>query len=558
MTFLNPAAGGGSNLQTATSSIITAVASPVSLTSTDNNNPRGILSTVKGGLVKLPAANTGGFTPGPVSFPLMINPQSYPVRLYNNGTAGTDAMLEAVLAPGSIVQPQLIANTSQTINGFTTSAAAGLWNKQNLNGVATIKALQHILPGSTPPSAVTGTFTNGTSQGVCWLTGTLGIWVFLDSSLNVRAVPFQLSPDGVTNQVLGANTNIASAGGNTFANPTVSPCGNGTQVVISWFDSTNTKNDFVVVTVTAATLPSPPTIGTIGTLVDDTSLATAGTRIVSGAGFLSQDFGTANQWFVGPTGATNTNRQRAYFLTVTTNTSVIAISATADFDSGSTGVAAGLLYPGVSTSANNYLCLGNGSKIFLLNYNAGAISATWSTTIGWGGFTNYVRLDVLDLAQGLILIHTSLGGGGTSNWHGYSYVYRLNLATGAIIEGEKLGQIYSDAFPGNIGSGFYSPTLPTTLYFGDGEYLYFPDSSMTLYTDYKTLWKSGTQNTTTVGAPPAVLSQTYYAAISQKLELTDSTILTIGCHLPTRRAALAYTAPNDSVVRIAFMEFPKR
>ena len=612
MTFLNGGAGSGS-LSQATIGTITAVGTPLVLQTSDNNNPKGVLSTVEYGQITLPAANSGGFTPGPVNFLILANQHSSIIRVKNAGVEGTEATLEDVIVGGITRNYQLRSNTASTIFGQSYSAAAGVWDKSSQGltpqGAQPIKMLVPLSPGVANQrldlGATTAT-TNapGTAQTSVMLTGLLGFMVYIDNSHNVQAVPFQLSTDGVTNQVLGVKTQIMANGSNTLQYPWIVKI-NATQAVVGWWDATNTKNGWVVVTLTAGTLPSAPTIA-IGTPSDDTSIATAAQRIMTlaaGGGTPVLDQGTTNLWVAGIQVTTGTTYSvRAYYLTVNAGAGTITLSSNIVVDSTNiTSTASNQGWTPCSTATGKCIVLGGTTTdIFALSFGAGAITvaghfynafqipvgglASPAPSLGVSNtFTTPQAIYPIDVANNIYLVMQSAFAGGSSaqGFIGIYAILKLDMTNFVVLASKYLGPLTADAAP----SSYTAPLLPGfTAQLGDGEFISMsaaqtttgvgafgflpPFNGMTAYADFKAFNKtasldiSGTHSAAGgAAASESVLSMRCFPIYGANLIAGLSQYPSMCVDQATRRVAICYidtaVSSGNMGVRVGFYAFPR-
>lgn len=226
---------------------------------TDIGKTVALYSSVEGRTYKLPAANTAGLTVGKGTG-FRILPRSKPIRILNQGTAGTDPILEAFGQPGADFT--LFANSVASTVGDWQGRGYGMLN---------------IPVPFTLPAALDAGFDAGATivnaavnlgshvgQNLHWarVTSTLYVFAYSDNactSIKVVAATYNHSTDAWT---WGAAV-TAFTSANTWYFPRIIGFANGSYCCLAFQDTTNT-------------------VGARGGTISGTTI-TQGTAITSGA-----------------------------------------------------------------------------------------------------------------------------------------------------------------------------------------------------------------------------------------------------------------------------------
>lgn len=521
----------------------------VTLTSADVNILRTYFASGPGANIQMPNVASNAYASGRSHFVGFLHQDSFPIGIRNGGVVGYEATLEKYFPPGYRFQMTLMQNTSGSMYGQPYSSGAGMWamnsqyeywNQTDLRGAVRLNF--GIADKSVTLSngyCTSGTLISSCSNIAVLDVGTpgaptLGVYVYTDNANNVKGIPLQASADGLT-QSVGVETQIAANGGNLLIQPFVSRCTSGTALVCYW-DSTNSQNNFTVVTITSG---SPPTLS-VGSTANDTSLA-SGLRIQQpgnrGSDLTPNGNTGPNQWLVGYTGATNSNRNRAYYITV--SGTVPTFSASLDYNPSVSQAFTNIGYKPFSPANNVLLTLGNISgvnpsgQLCFLGFNGSAITSGTPITFTGNQYAtqNVVyRIDPYCQEAGQYLIWIA-----TAN---NAYITTINLATS--------GLIYRNF--GFTPGGFNTPSI--TVQVGEGEWFSWEGNNyQPTYFDYRKYFLAG--NATPMPSTQIQFPNTGIRGIAQGMGVnqTNRRLITVQNNDPTSTTGTLF---------FTMCEFPKR
>lgn len=517
----------------------------VTLTSADINTPRTVFASGWGATVQMPNVSGAPYTPGQTNFVIFVRPDSYPVLLRNGGVQGQEATLEAIIPPGMRSDNQMLASGAGNQFGQAYSAAAGFWGRtfqgDSINPTES-KMLAKLQYGTQDLFFTASSNIGVGSSSTVALSSGLGVFVFSDTFNNIKGVPIQISAAGVA--AIGVETQIAANGGSTLQYAMVSKATAATALV-SWWDNTNKKNGFCVITLASGV--SVPTLS-VGSSADDTGTVPASGNRINLPGFYGSDLvannagAGPNHWLCGLTAAGGgMGRVRAYYITV--SGTVPAVTASLDYDPAGTVDRQFAGFRGYSPSNNNLLVQGNtgGQLLYSLTFAAGSITSGANTVTTFPTSSNGMisRVDPVNAAASIY--NCMKGGtlvGGTGGVGPVFSVGKFSITSSGVSEIE--GITTTGLAVGSIIQ--FQPLLTTVL--GEGEYFgYNPPNTSPTYVDFRNLYPTGQ------AAGQVIPLQTSYTLWGS--------MFGVCCDQVTRRVILI-SAVGAGTAQFTFYESPKR
>jgi hypothetical protein len=464
-------AGGGLTSPQGSDTLQDLTGGNVTLTSSDMGKLQLLRSTTIGRRLILPNATTLSGKKRHVGITSAVN--NAPIGVFNAGTAGTEPTLEKVLGAGA----------AGRLSAHSVSDAKGTWG---FHGEGPLPGYPFGMgdPVKKAAASAAPSGNNGYARPqVVFLSSTLAVTVWLDSSANPHLYAISLNADRSV-QAISNPTQMRS--GKTCNVPWVAKL-SATKVLVGWWNGTDSVNEFAAVTITAG---NPPTIGTPGSIVDDSAI-TANNRLGSTTSLIPsaiQDT-TDAVWVSGRMRVTT--GLIVYYITVSGTTVTLAAS-NATFNTNApdqlTNVA------GYVPEAGKLLIAGrsssNLSELSLLTYSAGSITETWSapveTVSGYGSATGLTVVPV-DASSGIYALVSSSTGGTIT-------MIKVDMATGDVKWQRSHYLLGFGAAAGVFGSTNYPYAL---ISLGDGELASIRVAGYPYgYMDLKACVRAGTQSGT--------------------------------------------------------------
>jgi hypothetical protein len=496
-----------------------SAANPAQLAAADMGKLALLRSTRIGARFTLPAANTLSGKSRHLGISVAAN--SAPIAIVNGGTPGTHATIDKVLAGGA----------SGRMSAHAVSDAPGAWG---FHGHGALPGYPFNMGDPVKKAAATAapSGNNGYAKSqVCFLSPTLAVTVWLDSGNNPQLYAISLNADRSV-QAISNPTQMRS--GKACNVPWVCRL-SATKVLVGWWNNTDTVNEFAAVSITPG---NPPTIGSPGSVVDDSAIA-ANNRL----GITTNAPPSAVQDTTDAVWVTSKMRVTtgliAYYITVS-GTAVALAANNASFNTTSQDALA--YWSGYVPEAGKLLIAGrnaaNLAELSLLSYSAGSITETWASPLeNVTGFGSSTGLSIVPVDVSASIFASVTSGNGAS---GSVVMFKVDMATGDI---KWQRSHYLLGFSGTVFGNTNAPY--SLLALGDGELAAIRVAGFPYgYMDLKACVRAGVQSVSSGQAVDRDIPFHQYAWDQEQMMPTVSFPGSYGAFDETTRTLLMISTPQ--------------